>query len=235
MKNPSGKTSLFKTLKVGIIPTFAALNVLAGLIPVTPIIGIPGASFKLSWAVAPLTGLLLGPLAGGLSCFIASLIESLLGLKVWVFGPLSLISSTISAVQSGLITCKRWRVSAIIIAFLILVWVILPIGRESVAILVFHLAGLLLLVLLRGRVGEYLNLNDMKKVALGVAVASYCGNISRHLFGNILCVTILKLPSIVFISAMPFTLIEQLTFTIGATLIGTPLASLELSRRLRYR
>lgn len=233
MKNPSGKP-LFKTWKVAVIPTFAALNVLAGLIPVTPVIGIPGVFFKLSWAVAPLTGLLLGPLAGGLSCFIASLIESLLGLKVWAFGPLSLMSSTISAVQSGLITSKRWRVSTAILALLILVWVTLPIGRESAAILVFHLTGLLLIVLLRGRVGEYLNLDDVKKVAVGVAVASYCGNISRHLFGNILCVTILKLPSIVFISAIPLTLIEQLTFTIGATLIGTPLARLELRRRLRY-
>jgi len=78
-----------------------------------------------------------------------------------------------------------------------------------------------------------LNHDEMKMKVFGVAVVSYCGNISRHLFGNILYATFFKLPSIVFISAMPFTFIEQLTFTVGAILIGIPLLQINIRRQLR--
>jgi hypothetical protein len=233
MKNSSGKPFQTKTLKIALISTFAVINILGSIIPITPIIGVSGAFFKLSWIIAPITGLILGPLDGGVSCMISSLIITALGFQDWTFGPLSLVRSAISAFQAGMIASKRWKVSASILTLLIVTWIILPIGRESAITLVFHLTGLVFIVLFRDKINSFLNHDEMKMKVFGIAVVSYCGNISRHLFGNILYATFFKLPSIVFISAMPFTFIEQLTFTIGAILIGTPLTQINIRRHLR--
>jgi hypothetical protein len=58
---------------------------------------------------------------------------------------------------------------------------------------------------------------------LGVAVAAYCGNISRHLLGNILLVVLTDVPLIVFVAAMPFTVIEQTSFLVASTILGVAL------------
>jgi hypothetical protein len=229
----SGKPFRPKTLRIALISIFAVLNLLGSVIPVTPIIGVSGTFFKLSWVIAPITGLILGPLAGGTSCIIASLIETALGFQDWTFGPLSLIRSAISALQAGMIASKRWKISASILTLFIVIWTILPTGRDSGITLIFHLTGLVLIVFFREKINTYLNLDDMKMKIFAIAVVSYCGNISRHLFGNILYATFFNLPSIIFISAIPFTFIEQLTFTIGAILIGTPLIHLGIHRRIR--
>jgi hypothetical protein len=233
MTNPSSKPFQTKTLKIALISTFAVLNILGSTVPVTPIIGVSGAFFKLSWVIAPITGLILGPFAGGISCIIASLIETAVGFQDWTFGPLSLVRSAISAFQAGMIVSKRWQISASLLTLLIMIWITLPTGRESILTLIFHLTGLLLILLLREKISRYLNEEDMKMKIFGMAIVAYCGNISRHLFGNILFVTFFNLPSIVFISALPFTFIEQLTFTIGAILIGMPILHLEIHRRIR--
>jgi hypothetical protein len=62
-----------------------------------------------------------------------------------------------------------------------------------------------------------------KQVALGVAVAAYCGNISRHLLGNILLAVLTDVPSIVFVAAIPFTVIEQTSFLAASTILGVAL------------
>ena len=232
MRNLFYESNQPRTLKIALISTFAVLNILGSVIPVTPIIGVSGAFFRLSWVIAPITGLIVGPYAGGISCIIASLIETILGVQEWTFGPFSLVRSALSALQAGLIARKRWKEAGVILTFLIVIWIILPTGSESVLTLVFHLVGLLLIVTLRDKVGSSLNRDMVKMRVFGVAVVSYCGNISRHLFGNILYVTFFNLPSTIFLSALPFTLIEQLTFTIGATLIGTPLLHLVTRRQI---
>jgi hypothetical protein len=57
-------------------------------------------------------------------------------------------------------------------------------------------------------------------VALGVSIAAYCGNISRHLLGNTLLLFLWNLSPLIFISAIPLTLIEQLAFTITSAILG---------------
>ena len=90
-------------------------------------------------------------------------------------------------------------------------------------ILPFHLLGILLILIFRSRIGGYVDSSVWRKAAFGVAVASYCGNISRHLLGNILLVLIADVPSIFFITAIPLTLMEQVSFTLAATVLGVAL------------
>jgi len=209
---------------LSLISIFATLNIIADVLPLTPVIGVNGASFRLSWVVAPLTGLLLGPIAGGGSCVIAGVVELFLGLQP--SQPFSLFTPFrmgLSAVQVGLLVRGRWKTALTILGSLIFVWILLPKGREALPVLSFHLVGFFLILVFRMRIGCYMSSSLWKKVALGVAVAAYCGNISRHLLGNILLVVLTEVPSIVFVAAIPFTVIEQTSFLAASTILGVAL------------
>ena len=117
-----------------------------------------------------------------------------------------------------------------VLGVLVLGWLALPTGREAVAILVFHLFGLALVLVLRGRMERGLGLGSKRYVGLAVWASSYCGNITRHLYGNILLVVLAGLPPQVFLAAIPFTLLEQVFFSVASFAIGTSLIRLQLRR-----
>ena len=204
------------------ISTFAALNAVAGIIPFTPILGIPGASFRLDWVSSTLTGILLGPRIGGVSCLLGGLLGLLLG-QVQFFGLFAPLRLAISAFIAGMLMSKNWRIPAITLLSLILLWVLMPTGRAAAEILVFHIVGLGLVLFLRKKIGELAEANSPRKNLYGLFIMSYCGNISRHLLGNVLLVTIHNLGFVYFVAAMPITLIEQLSFAIGTMVVGIAL------------
>jgi len=223
-----------KSLVLTYISVFAALNATADLIPFGPIRGIPGASFSLGWILAPLTGILLGIEIGATSCFIAGIIEIFLGLPP-IFGFFTPLRSPISAIVTGMLVSRNWRTPAITLLALISFWLLLPAGRGAYIVLIFHTAGLVMILLLRAKIGDLVSSCDTKKGAWGILLATYCGNISRHLFGNVLSATILNLQPIVFISAIPSTFVEQLTFAIGTSIVGISLDRLRLREFLQLR
>ena len=116
---------------------------------------------------------------------------------------------------------------------LILGWLLMPQGREAVFVLVFHVVGLALILTLRHRVAAGLESKNRTRVGLAVGVAAYCGNISRHLFGNLLFVLFASLPAVVFLAAMPLTLLEQTFFAVISGVLGASLVLLGL-RRVTY-
>jgi hypothetical protein len=207
-----------------LISTFVALNIVADVLPLSPVLGVNGASFRLGWVVAPLTGLLLGPVSGGLSCAMAGVVELFLGIQSsQPFGLFTPFRMGLSAVQAGLLVKGRWKTALTILGALIFVWALLPKGREALPVLSFHLVGFFLILVFRTRIGYYVSSSLWKKVALGVAVTAYCGNISRHLLGNILLAVLTDVPSIVFVAAMPFTMLEQTSFLVASTILGVAL------------
>lgn len=229
---PSGNRNKPRSLVLTYISVFAALNALADFIPFTPILGIPGASFRFGWILSPLTGILLGTKVGGISCLIAGLTEVFLG-QPPVFGPFTPLRPAISASITGMLVSKHWHIPALTLFSLILVWLLIPIGKDASTILIFHVTGLATILLLRGKIEDLVKSKTSEKTALGLFLAAYCGNISRHLFGNILLATALNLQSVYFISAVPYTLIEQLTFAIGTMMIGIPSYRLRLHEFLQ--
>jgi len=222
-----------KSLVLTSISVFAALNVLADMVPLTPFIGVPGASFRLGWVLPPLTGMLLGAGMGGISCLIAGIIEFLMGQQP-SFGPFVPLRPAVSAFIAGLLASRNWQIPAASLSALIFVWLLLPVGREASIILVFHTTGFVLILVLRGRIGDMVESKKSKNSASGLFLTAYCGNISRHLLGNILSATILNLSSLVFVSALPLTLIEQSTFAVAAAVIGVSLNRLGI-RELLHR
>ena len=218
-----------KTLILSLISVFAALNILANALPLTPVLGVNGTYFRLGWVLTPLTGFLLGPIAGGISCMIAGLTELLIGFQVsQPFGVFSPLRAFLSAFLSGSLGQGRWKTALTIHGLLIVLWVLLPTGREAIAIIPFYLLGFFFILVFRSRIGQYVASPSWSKIALGIAVLSYCGNICRHLLGNILLVFLADVPPIVFITAIPFTLLEQVTFTAASTILGVALTRTRL-------
>jgi len=229
---PSKNRNVPKSLVLTYISVFAALNAMADLIPFTPILGIPEASFRLGWILAPLTGVLLGKEMGGISCLIGGIIEIFLGVPP-IFGFFTPLRPAISAFMTGMLVSRNWRMPVMTLLALISIWLLLPTGRGAYIVLLFHITGLAMILLLRGKIGDLVSSCDPKEGAWGLFLSTYCGNISRHIFGNILGATILNIQSIYFIYAMPYTIVEQLTFAIGTAIIGISLNRLRLSQFLQ--
>jgi len=215
------------SVTLSLIATFAALNAVTDLIPISPVLG--SQSFlTLGWVFSPLAGLMLGPVSGGMSCLLATLIELFLGRPVMALGPGGFFRSPLAALETGLLTSGGWKPASVILGTLILGWLALPTGRESALILVFHLFGLALTLILRSRMERGLSSQSRRYVGIAVGAASYCGNMTRHLYGNLLFVLVTGLPPQVFLAAMPLTLLEQVFFSLAAFIIGTSLIRLRL-------
>lgn len=220
-----------KSLVLTYIAVFAALNALSDFIPFTPILGVPGASLRFGWVSSSLTGILLGAKIGGLSCLIGGLIGFFLG-QPQIFGPFTPLRPAISASIAGMLISKHWRVPAITLLTLISVWLSLPTGRYASVIVIFHITGLALVLLLREKIGDLARSKFPKESGLGLFLVSYCGNITRHLFGNIILATIQDLQFIYFISATPITFMEQLTFATGTMILGLSLSRLGSNQQI---
>lgn len=215
------------SVTLSLIATFAALNAVTDLIPISPVLG--SQSFlTLGWVFSPLAGLMLGPVSGSTSCLVSTLIELFLGRPVLTLGPLGLFRSAVAAFETGLLSSGMWSPASAILWVLILGWLALPTGRESALILVFHFFGLALIFTLRNRMERGLGSESRRYVGMAVWAASYCGNITRHLYGNLLFVLVVGLPSQVFLAAMPLTLLEQVFFSSASLIVGTSLIRLKL-------
>jgi biotin transporter BioY len=203
------------------------MNAVTDLIPISPVLGTQS-FLTLGWVFSPLAGLMLGPVSGGISCLLATLIELFLGRPVLSLGPAGLFRSPLAAFETGLLTSGRWSPASAILVILILGWLTLPTGREAAAILVFHLFGLVLIFILRSRMESGLSSQSRRYVGMAVWASSYCGNMARHLYGNLLFVLVAGLPSQIFLAAMPLTLLEQAFFSFASFILGTSLIRLRL-------
>jgi len=212
--------SIFFPRSLALISVFAALNLIVDIIPFSPTIGIPGTFFRLGWILSPITGILLGPLAGGISCTIAGFLSIAMGIQPWTFGIFTPFRSGLSALQSGLLAQNQWKLALALLSFFIGVWFMLPAGRDAWPITSFHIIGVLLIVMFRSNIQTYIHSPNLDKVALGISIAAYCGNITRHLFGNTILLFLLDLSPLIFISAIPLTFIEQLAFTLASAILG---------------
>jgi hypothetical protein len=224
-----------RALTLTLAASFAVLNFIAEYLPFTPVIGVPGAFFHFSWIVSPLTGILLGPVLGGASCFIASGLTLALGVQQWIIGPLTPFRTLISAVQAGLLASGRWEVSSTLLGTLVVLWLALPAGRDAAIVVIFHVAGLFAVLATRSRTRSYLSSTDRNAQALGFAIAAYCGNISRHLFSNLLFAALEILPPTVFIAVIPLTGVEQSLFAAATSIIGTAAFQLGIQDKIPWR
>jgi hypothetical protein len=86
-----------------------------------------------------------------------------------------------------------------------------------------HLIGLGIILLFRGRITEYLHSEDKKRLALGVLLCAYPSTMAGHMLGNLIFIQLFNPNALLFITLLPVSIIERVTLTAIATIIGAPL------------
>ena len=115
------------------------------------------------------------------------------------------------------------KISASILALLILGWYATPTGRAVPFVPVIHFAGLGIILTLRGNLADYIGGDDRKLLTIGVALSSYASTISGHMLGNLIYIQMFGPPPLFFVSVLPVTIVERLVLTVIGTAIAAPL------------
>jgi len=232
---------------IAFVAVFAALSVVVEvLLPGIPIIGVSGAQITLDAVLAPIYGLVLGPYLGALAALIGGLVVARSPFSVFTS-----FSPTISAFVAGMITKKNyrigshsvygWVIGAVALGLLILGWYFTWVGWEAPFYPVLHIAGLVIILILRGRLARFFLEGDKGRLTVAVALSSYCGLISDHMLGNLVFISVigwlipieavrgwltsLHLPNVgaLFMYVLPISAVERGVMTAVATLIGVSL------------
>jgi len=145
---------------VALMAVFAALSaIVVKVVPGIPIIGVSGASIKFDGALAPIYGMILGPYLG----FLAGLVGGLI-VADQPFSVLTSLATAISAFVAGFLVQsvhaseeKRihgWMIASAVVGLLILGWYATGVGRLLPFYPVLHLAGLLIILVGRGKIAK---------------------------------------------------------------------------------
>ncbi len=138
--------------ELSLVASLSALYLTFRLIPTFPMFGIPGATFRAGDFLAPLYGILLGPLLGPLAIAIGTVAGFATGAPP-VFLGLDFLPGTSCAAVVGLAIRRKQIESSILNSALILAFLLLPftsvfiqVGNFLVPYVWLHLAGVALLV-----------------------------------------------------------------------------------------
>jgi len=148
---PAGPGRRVSTTKLVLVASMSALYFVFRLIPTFPNLGVPGATFKAGDMVAPLYGIILGPIFGSLAVIVGTLL-GFLGAPPIFLGFDFLPAAACTAIV-GLAVQGRRLLGAILYLALILLFLALPytsifivVGGYQVPFVWLHLLGLALYV-----------------------------------------------------------------------------------------
>jgi uncharacterized membrane protein len=202
-----------------------------------PVIGGPGI-ISLALILGPINGLILGPLNGCIATAIGASIGMATGIGT-SFSPLVVLNRSLGAVEAGILSKRYlavqgqgkrmpgWLTGVLLLAVVSCLWYFFPVGRSAPFYPSLHLTGLLIALLLDGRISLFLQSSNRFKVVLGVAVASYCALLADHMLGTIIFISVMgwhtSRYSTLFMQILPISLLERITLAFLATIIGTPI------------
>jgi len=147
--------------------------------------------------------------------------------------PLAPVTAFIAAALSRpkVFKVRGWMYPVAIISVLCLGWYLTPTGRAVYYFPVWHLIGLGIVLILRGKMVDLLQSENRGQLALGIALSSYAATMAGHMLGNLIFIalgpSVLGLPSPVITSIFSglfyVTPIERIMITALSTLIMAPI------------
>lgn len=251
------------TINTALVASFSAIYIVFRSLPTYPMLGIPGATFKAGDMVAPLFGILLGPILGPLSIAIGTFVAFSTGAPP-VFLGLDFLPAAISASITGLLTRRKKGQAVILNAALILLFLSLPyaalyinVGPYAVPFVWLHLIGLILLISpissiaaskisIRKLNGEETRLSSLGRNLGSLFIVALIATLAQHITGGILTQAVVginynHIPGkfSTWQSFWTFVFyvypIERTATAIAAALIAAPIIlSLKRSRMTRY-
>ncbi|MDH7478018.1 MAG: ECF transporter S component [Candidatus Bathyarchaeota archaeon] len=177
-----------------LIALFAALIAIITRLPGIPIsLGIQSGDIEFSVPLYPLAGILLGPWIGALAVIIGNIIAWIIPTSS-VLGLLLIPAGAFAALCGGFLTRRTrwasWKSAAVLLAVLIALWYLTPIGFEAPFYPFFlHVPALILILIFRNRVFDFVNSTSKSFVTLGVGIASFVGVMADHMWGNVMFIT----------------------------------------------
>ncbi|UCC58693.1 MAG: hypothetical protein JSW14_01895 [Candidatus Bathyarchaeum sp.] len=217
---------ILSTKGIALIAVFAAFHTVLSSLPYTIPVGVAGGSITLGVISAPLIGIILGPIAGGLGVLIGSVIAMFVNPSGAIFGFLSFLPATLGALGAGFTITKRGYVAGAMILASILLFYSHPFGREANLYPFLHIIAAIVAFVFSTRLAVWsTELSNMKKLSLGVPIAAFVGTLTDHIFGSGLAIWYFNpglIPEI-WNTAMFVYPIERIVAVIIASAIALPL------------
>lgn len=216
-----------------VIAVWAAVVAAGHFVPTIPLLGTSG-TFSLSSALAPLSGIFFGPIAGAICSAIGGFIGSLIAPYTAWMGPFTFIVGTTVAFTSGCIAYGKWPpvnvsitgnfiINGGIIVYLIgtILWFTQEIGRSFVWFpIVFYGLGFcaaLAGIFFSGRILT----SSSRFIKLPVIwLCSFGGLVGGASIGNFFGLVLFKQPKEIWEALTIIAPLERIFFAIGSAIIG---------------
>jgi hypothetical protein len=219
--------NVFETKNLTLVALLAAVYALGSFLPGFPMIGVSGSKIDVTRSLEMGYGLLLGPVFGPIAAFLGAVVGKTLtgGGFGMFFTPLAPVSSFVAAALSRrrVFGVEGWKVASAVLAALIAFFYASGVGLKIPLYPILHVVGLVTILLLRGRLADYVQSEDRAKLSLGVALCSFPATMAGHMLGNIIYTGLLGPNPALLMGILPITVVERITLTILATIIATPL------------
>jgi uncharacterized membrane protein len=227
-------TKVLDTKKMTLVAVMAAVYTVGSFLPGFPMIGASG-TIDLVRALEMGYGILLGPVDGPMAAFLGALIGKFLtggGFGMFMI-PLAPVSAFVAATLSRkkFYKIKGWVYPVAIISLLCLGWYLTPTGRAVYRFPMWHLIGLWIVLILRGKITDLLQSENKGHLALGIALSSYAATMAGHMLGNLIFIALgpsflgFSSPDLTSIFSVLFwvTPIERIMITVLSTMIMAPI------------
>lgn len=202
------------------IAVFAAVQAVVTVVPFSIAIGVSG-SITLGVVTAPMIGLLIGPVAGGLSVAVGSLIGLFLNPAGAIFGFLTILPPALGAVAAGCVRIKRAYVPGAIILLSIVAFYAHPFGRAAMFYPWLHVVAMILAFSpIANLAAAYFASTQLKKITVAVAIAALIGTLTDHAFGSAMGIWYYNLPPAIWNAIMYVYPLERMVAVIIATVVG---------------
>lgn len=216
--------NIFSTRGIALIAVFAALHAVLSSLPYSIPVGVQGASITLGVVSAPLIGIILGPISGGISVLIGSIIAMFLNPAGAFFGPFSFLPATVGAFSAGFLLTKRGYISAAMLIAAIVAFYAHPIGLEVIMFPFLHIIAFIAALIFSTPLAVWsTELSNTKKLGLGITIAAFVGTLTDNMVGNSMAIWEFNLDASIWNAALFIYPVERIVAVILVVVIAVPL------------
>lgn len=216
-----------RTRDLAVVTVFASLYAAGSFMPGFPVIGLAGSSIEPVRAIEIVYGLILGPIYGPVAAFLGALIGQTLtgGGTNLFFTPLAAASTFAAACLGRRRVWKfpGWALSGAVMVAFIAAWYATGVGQQAPFYPTLHMAGLVVILIFRGRIADLVHSKDGKKITLGVGLTAFPSTLIGHILGDLIFIALLNPAPALFMATLPIAVFERIFLTILATVVGVPL------------
>jgi len=225
-----GRRGRIDGVHIAYVAVCAAIVIITAFIPMFPVIGV-GATMSAGMIIVPLVGIMLGPTAGTLATAVGAFLGQIVAPYGAIFGLITFLCPLASTATAAFLSRRKWKQGGLLVLMGILLWYlttgIMWAGNPKAGIMWYfpflHILSLVLVLVFRGKIGEWIASMDPKRMSIGIFLASLAGTLTEHMVGNSIYIGIYRGPPGPFYFVITIYWIERVLAAVGATVVGTPL------------